>query len=105
MTTEGLMDHHSGIRQAEPFPLLAAGQQQSAHAGCLTYAHGAHVGAHELHGVVNGKTRTDRAAGGVDVNVDILVRIFRLQEKQLCLNNVGNSIVDWNPQKYYSIHH
>ena len=43
----------------------------------------ADVGPDELHGVVDGHARGDRPAGRVDVEPDVLARVFALEVQQL----------------------
>ena len=74
--------------------LGAARQQHRAHARRLADAHGAHVRLDELHGVVDRQAGADRAARRVDVQRDVLVRIFRLQEQQLRDHQVRHVIFD-----------
>ena len=56
---QGLMDHHARVGQAEAFARGPACQQQGAHARRLTNTHGAHIGADEAHGVVDGQPGGD----------------------------------------------
>ncbi len=74
--------------------LRAAGEQHRAHAGGLADAHGADVGLDELHRVVNRQSGADRPAGRIDVQRDVLVRIFRLQEQQLRDDQVRHVVLD-----------
>ena len=55
---------------------------------------GDHIGTHELHGVINGHARGNRAARRVDINRNVLFRIFGRQEKELRRHQVGHMIVD-----------
>ena len=48
----------------------------------------------KLHGVVDGETCGDRAAGRVDVEMDVLVRVFRLEKQQLGDDQVGHVILN-----------
>jgi hypothetical protein len=64
-------------------------QQEGAHAGRLPDAQGAHVRLDELHGVVDRHAGRDRTARGVDVEENVLVRIFRFKEQQLGDDQVG----------------
>ncbi len=53
-----------------------------------------HVGLDELHGVVDGHARRDGTARRVDVEEDVLVRIFRFEEQQLRHHQVGRHVID-----------
>ena len=53
-----------------------------------------HVGLDELHRVVNRQPCRDRSAGAVDVEQDVLVRIFRFQKQHLRDDEIGDRVVD-----------
>ena len=57
-------------------------------------ADGGHVALDILHGVVDGHTRRHRAAGAVDVHLDVLVGVLCLQIQQLCHHQTGCGIID-----------
>jgi hypothetical protein len=48
----------------------------------------------ELHGVVDGHAGGDRTARGVDVEVDVLVRVLGFQEQELGHHQVGHLVLD-----------
>ena len=91
---QGLVDHHAGVGQAETLAFGAPGEQHGAHAGRLADADGAHLGADELHGVVNGQARAHDAAGRVDVQGDVLVRVLGLEEQHLGDDDVRHVVID-----------
>ena len=78
-----LMDHDPRVRQGEAAALFAGGQQKRAHRGRLPDAHRRHFGADELHRVVDRKARRHHAARRIDVEGDLLLRVFRLEKQQL----------------------
>jgi len=82
------------LGSAEAFLWRTAGQQHGGDGSGLTHAGGDHVGLDELHGVVNGETRSDGAARGVDVNLNVFFGIFGLQEQHLRGGQVGDVIVN-----------
>src|SRR5690606_31954765 len=51
--------------------------------------HGGHVVADPLHGVEDRHAGVDGAAGRVDVEVDVLVRVLRVQQQHLRADRVG----------------
>ena len=73
----GLVDHDARIRQAEALALGAFGQQDSGHGSRLPHANGDDVRPDERHGVQNGQSSRDGTARRIDVDGDILFRIFR----------------------------
>ena len=92
--TGNLVNHHVGVRQAKAFALGAGSEKHGTHRGTNADAISVHVASHELHRVVDRKTCGDRAARGVDVNVDVLFRVLHLQEKKLGDHGVGNEVID-----------
>src|SRR5438552_1371221 len=84
-----LVDHDARVGQAEALVLVPRGEQKSAHAGRLADAKRADVGLDELHRVVDRQSGGHRAARGVDVEEDVLVRVLRFQEKELRDDQVG----------------
>ncbi len=80
-------------------PVGTGGQQDGSHGGGLADAVGRHVAGDELHGVVNRQTGGDAAARRVDVQMDIRLRVIRLQEQHLSDQAVGDFVVDLRTQK------
>src|SRR2546430_10157192 len=89
-----LVDHPPGIRQAEALVLVPGREQQRAHAGRLPDAERGDVGLDELHRVVDGEPRRHRPARRIDVEKDVLVGIFRLEEEELRDDQIGGDLVD-----------
>jgi hypothetical protein len=65
----------------------------------LAVTDGHHVGSHLLHGVVDRQPGRDGSARGVDVDLDVLLGIFRFQEQELGHQGVGHLIVDAGAQE------
>ena len=93
-TAPGLMDHDPRMRQCEPFSCCAGRQQDCAHAGTLAETVGLDIAGNGLDGIVDGQSGRDRAARAVDVQADLFVRRFRLQEQQLGDDQVGGVVID-----------
>src|SRR6185437_3049784 len=91
---ERLVQEHPGVGQGEPLAPGPGGQQDGGGRCGLAEAEGGHVRLDVLHRVVDGEQRGDVAAGRVDVQVDVLVRLLRLQEQQLGAHQVGHGVVD-----------
>ena len=98
-TAQHLMDHDVGIRQCEPFTLCAGAQQHRAHAGRLPDAIRVYVAGHVLHRVVNCQSRRHAAAGRVDVEMHVLLRIGHLEKQKLRDDDVGNAVVNGRAEK------
>ena len=92
-----LVDHDARVRQGVALALGAGGQQHRAHAGRLADAVGGHVAGDVLHRVVNAQARRHRAAGRVDVQVDVGLGVVELQEQHLRHDQVGAAVVDRRP--------
>ena len=89
-----LVEHTRRVRQHEPPARLPAGQQHGRRrAACPTHVVPT-CGPDELHGVVDRQHRGDRAAGGVEVEVDRASGLSRLQVQQLGDHDVGDAVVD-----------
>lgn len=91
---EGLVDHHTGIGEGITLAGCAACEQQSAHAGGLADDDGADRALDVLHGIVDGHARSDHAARGVDVEVDVGFGVFGFQKQQLGDDEVGDVVLD-----------
>ena len=98
-TGGGLVHEDAAVGERRALALGAAGQQQRAHRHRDADAHRRDVGLDEVHRVEDRKARVDRAAGRVDVDRDVLVRIHRLQVQQLRDDDVGDLIVDRGAQE------
>ena len=73
------MNHDLGVRQRNALALGAGGQQKRAHGRGHAYADGGHITLDILHGIVNRHAIRNGAAGAVDIKLDILIRVLRLQ--------------------------
>ena len=102
-TAAHLVNHHVGVRQAETLALGAGGQQHRGHAGSNADAVGVDIAGDELHGVVNSQTCGYGTTGGVDVDVDILLRVGHLQEEKLCNHRIGHSVIDFRANEDDSV--
>ena len=59
-----------------------------------------HIAFDVFHGVINSKACGYGTAGAVDIKVDILGRILRLQKQKLSHNNACGSIIYLFAQEY-----
>ena len=88
------MNHDLRVGQRHPLALGPCGQKESTHAGSHADADGGDIALDVLHGVINGHSRRDRTAWAVDIELDILIRVLRLQIQQLGHHKAGCGIVD-----------
>ena len=88
------MNQDARVRQRKPLLGRAPGQQHGGDGSGLADARRDHVRLHKLHSVVNGESRGDRASRRVDIQLNILLRIFRLQKKHLRRCQIGYMIVN-----------
>ena len=61
------------------FAFLTCYEEHSAHAGCHTGADSSHLRADKLHGVVDAQTCIYATTRGVEIDIDITLRIYRVQ--------------------------
>ena len=80
---ERLVDHDARVRQRVALALGAGGEQEAAHRRRLAHADRRDVAVQVLHRVVDRQARRDRAAGRVDVEHDVLLGLFGVEEQQL----------------------
>ena len=100
---QGLVNHDLGVWQRKTLSLGAGGQQERAHAGCHAGAKRRHIGLDEVHGVIDGHARADRATRRVDVEGDVLFRIFAFQKQQLSDHRIGCVVIDFTHQKDHAL--
>ena len=89
-----LMDHDLSVRQRIALALCAGGQQKRTHGRCHADADGRNVALDIVHGVVDRHACGDRAAGAVDIQRNVLVRVLRLQIQKLRNNERCGGVVD-----------
>src|ERR1022692_3526222 len=94
-----LVNHDARIGQAEALALGALGEQDGRHGGRLADADGDDIGPDEGHGVENRQAGGDGAAGRINVDRNILFRVFRFEEQQLSDDQIGDLVVDRSPQE------
>ena len=88
------MDQDLPVRERAALVLGPAGEQNGSDRHRDSNAHRAHVRLDELHRVVDRETRTDVAAGRIDVERDVLLGILGLEVKELSVDDVCDLIVD-----------
>ncbi len=89
-----LVDQDAGIGQREALFGLACRKQQCRHGGRLADANRGDVVLYVLHRVVDGHARRDRSARRVDVELDVLFRVFLRQEQHLRDHQVGDGVIN-----------
>src|SRR5215469_271048 len=89
-----LVDQYPRIGKRKAFFGSAANQQNRRDRSCLTHAGCNHVRLHELHRIVNCETRGDRAPRRINVQLNILFGVFRLQEKHLSCCQIGDMVIN-----------
>jgi len=93
------MQHDARVGQSVSFPLNTGSEQYGCHAGGLSKAKGGHIGFDVLHGVVNRHASSNQTTRGVDVEMDILVGVFRFQKEHLSNDHVGDIVGNGGTQK------
>ena len=88
------MNHDPGVPKAAALSFGTSTKKKGTHACCKANAHGVHIRLDVLHGVENAETVVDRTPWRVDVQINILLRIFRFKEKHLGNDSVGRIVGD-----------
>ena len=94
-----LVDHDLAVGQRVAHALLPGSQQKCPHAGGPAHAHRADGRGDVTHGVVDGQTGGHGAAGRIDVQVDLLLRVLGFQEQELGADKGGHSVVHFAAQQ------
>ena len=89
------MHVHRRVGKGVTLALRPRGEQDRRHRGGLADGDGGDVRLDELHGVVDGEPGGDDAAGRVDVEADIALRVFPLEEEELGDDQVSRSGRRW----------
>ncbi len=97
--TEHLMNHHLGIRENKPLPLLPCGEEKRSGGGSHTDTDRLHIRLHELHRVIDRERRCHRSARRIDIHLDILLVILLREEEELCNYIVRHIIIDGAPEE------
>ena len=84
----------SEFGSAKRLPFVPAQSKHRAHACRHAEAIGGHVARQKLHRVVNRQPRRHRAAGRIDVDVDVLLAVLHLQKEHLRDDQIRDVIVD-----------
>src|ERR1700676_3496882 len=89
-----LMNKDARVGQSKALFRCATSKENGGDGGGLSDAGGNDVGLHELHGVIDSESGSDGAARRIDIELDIALGIFGLEEEHLCGSEVGDVIVD-----------
>jgi len=89
-----LVEHDRPVRQRVSLAGGSSGEQQGSHASSHSEADRADVGLDVLNRVVYRQSRSDAPAGAVDVEADVLLRVFRFKKQQLGDNEACQLVVD-----------
>ena len=97
-SAENLVDHDFRIREDESLTFGSAGEEDGAHGGGHADTDRRDSRFDQLHRVVDGEAGCDRAAGGIDVEFDVLLFVLAFQEEKLGDDNVGDVVVDFRAE-------
>ena len=89
-----LVDHDPAVRQGVALAVRAGRQQDRGHRRRHADADRADRRPQVLHGVVDREAGRDLAAGRVDVQADVLLRVLGLEEQELGDHQVGEVVLD-----------
>ena len=96
--TKRLVHEDAGVRSRETLAFRPGRQQELPHRGRHSHRHGHHVGFHILHGVIDSHTRGDGAAGRIDVEINVGIRVLGRQQQHLGANRIGIFLADFIAQ-------
>ncbi len=99
----GLVDEHPGVGQRRALAGGAGGEQHGGGRARLPDADRRHVGLDVLHRVVDREQAGHVAAGAVDVQRDVRVRVLRLEVDQLGDDEVGDVVVDRRAEEHDAV--
>src|SRR5215211_8150622 len=94
-----LVQKYARVRQGVPLVLGARGEQEGPHGGGHAEGRRGDIRLDELNGVVDCKARRDAAAGGVYVQVDVLLGVLALEMQELGHYGVGHLVIYGGPEK------
>ena len=91
--------------KAERLPSCAGNQQHGCHTGGHAGTDGGDIAADELHRIVNAQAGVYRTARRIDIDGDVLARVYRIQVQQLSLQGIGGIVVNLRAQENDAVHH
>src|SRR5699024_6934091 len=97
--TEGLVNHHFAVGQGEPFSFGSGREQKGTHGSGHSDTDRLDVAFNMLHGIIDGEPCGNGTARRVDVQLNVFIGIFGLQEQQLGDYGVGHRVVKLAAQK------
>ena len=95
----GRMHVHRGMRQGKALALGARGQKDRGHAGSDANRPRRHRRRDHVHRIINGQTGVDAAAGRVDVQLDVTLGVFVVEEEKLGDDQVCDLVIDGKAQE------
>ena len=98
-TAGGLVHHDPRVWQRVALVLGAGAEQELPHRCRQPHADGRDVVGDELHGVVDRHACVDGSAGAVDVEEDVAVGVFRVEQEHLGADRVGVLVLDFGAQE------
>jgi hypothetical protein len=90
----GLVDHDASVWHGEPQALGSSREQERGHGGGLSDAQSRYRRAHELHRVVDRKSRGHHATRRDDIHADLFLWVVGLKKEQLRYHEARDRVVD-----------
>ncbi|MPM27315.1 hypothetical protein SDC9_73825 [bioreactor metagenome] len=97
--TQWLVHQDPAVRQGVALAAAAGAEQELSHRGGHAHGHRGDVVRDPLHGVVDRHACGHRAARGVDVEVDVLLRVLGVQQEHLGADRVRVLVLDLRTQE------
>jgi hypothetical protein len=98
-TSHGLMDHDAGRWQGETLALGSGGKDEGCHAGGKSQIDGDDFRFDVLHGIVNGQSGNDGAAGTIDVEINGFGGVFGIEVEHDPNDLIGKFVINFGTQK------
>ena len=89
-----LMDHYFSIRQREAFAFGTCCENNRRSRSRDADTHGGDIGFDVIHRVEHGEPRRDGAARRVDIDLDVFLRVLRLEKEQLRDDEICGVVVN-----------
>ena len=91
------------VRQREALTLGPAGQQNRRHTAGAPHADGVDIGRDELHRIIDRQPIADVAAGAVDIEPDVAIRVGVLEEQQLRDDRRRDFVIDRRTEQHHPL--
>ena len=104
-TTEWLVNHNARMLECLALASSTCCEEHRTHRCRHTCTDSRNIAIYQLHSVVDAKTCRHATTRSVDIYLNILEWVYRLQEEELCLDDVCHIVGHWGTQEEDTLHH